>query len=126
MTKTGAMGEEELATGRDLLIKVYKAFNRRDVEPILAVMHPEVKWPNGMEGGWVYGHEGVRAYWARQWGLVDPHVEPIAFKADETGRIVVDVNQVVRDLTDAVLLDRTVQHAYLITDGVIRSMEIRE
>jgi nuclear transport factor 2 (NTF2) superfamily protein len=123
---TAPMGQEELATGRELLFKVYKAFNRRDVESILVVMHPDVEWPNGMEGGWVHGREGVRAYWTRQWSLVDPHVEPVAFKTDEDGRIVVDVHQVVRDLKGAVLLDRTVQHAYLITDGLIRSMEIRE
>jgi ketosteroid isomerase-like protein len=126
MIMSSTLGQEELVAGRDLLLKVYSAFNRRDVESILAVMHPDVEWPNGMEGGWVHGREGVRAYWARQWGLVDPHVEPVAFKTDEGGKIVVDVHQVVRDLAGAVLLDRTVQHAYLLDDGLIRSMEIRE
>jgi len=89
-------------------------------------MHPDVEWPNGMEGGWVHGREGVRAYWTRQWGIVDPRVEPVAFKADEGGKIVVDVHQVVLDLAGAVLLDRKIQHAYLFDDGLIRSMEIRE
>jgi ketosteroid isomerase-like protein len=123
---SSTMDQEELVAGRDLLVKVYSAFNRRDVESILAVMHPDVEWPNGMEGGWVHGQEGVRAYWTRQWSLVDPHVEPVAFKTDEDGRIVVDVHQVVRDLAGTVLIDRTVQHAYLLNDGLIRSMEIRE
>ena len=123
---SSTVGQEKLVAARDLLVKVYSAFNRRDVESILAVMHPDVEWPNGMEGGWVHGREGVRTYWARQWGLVDPHVEPVAFKTDEGGKIVVDVHQVVRDLAGAVLLDRTVQHAYLFDHGLIRSMEIRE
>jgi ketosteroid isomerase-like protein len=123
---SSTMGQEEPVAGRDLLVKVYSAFNRRDVESILAVMHPDVEWPNGMEGGWVHGREGVRAYWIRQWGMVDPHVEPVAFKTNETGKIVVEVHQVVRDLKGAVLLDRTVQHVYLIDDGLIRKMEIRE
>jgi len=123
---SSTVGQEELVAGRDLLLKVYSAFNRRDVESILPVMHPDVEWPNGMEGGWVHGREGVRAYWARQWGLVDPHVEPVDFKTDEGGKIVVDVHQVVRDLKGTVLLDRTVQPAYLFDDGLIRSMEIRE
>jgi nuclear transport factor 2 (NTF2) superfamily protein len=126
MTKTPAIGQEELAARRELLYKIYKAFNQRDADLILAVMHPDVQWPNGMEGGWVHGREGVRAYWTRQWGLIDPQVEPIALKTDETGRIVVEVHQVVRDLAGAVILDRTVWHAYLFEDGLIRSMEIRE
>lgn len=125
MTKA-SIGQEDLTAGRELLSGIYKAFNRRDVEPILAVMHADVQWPNGMEGGWVHGREGVREYWTRQWGMVDPHVEPVAFTTDETGQIVVEVHQVVRDLSGTVLMDRTVRHAYLLDDGLIRRMEIRE
>jgi hypothetical protein len=109
----------------EFLSFVYEAFNRRDIEPILAVMHPEVEWPNGMEGGWVHGREGVRSYWTRQWGMLDPHVEPIRFENDG-GRIVVDVRQVVRDLKGTVLLDRIVQHVYQMRDGLILRMDIRE
>ena len=117
---------QDFTTERDLLIFVYEAFNRRDVDPILAVMHPEVEWPNGMEGGWVHGRDAVRAYWTRQWGLVDPHVDPLEFQTEDDGRIVVNVHQVVRGLGGATLLDRTVQHAYLIRNGLIVRMEIRE
>jgi nuclear transport factor 2 (NTF2) superfamily protein len=113
-------------TDRELLIFVYDAFNRRDVDSILVLMHPDVVWPNGMEGGWVHGREAVRAYWTRQWGMVDPHVFPLEFQAEEDGSIAVDVHQVVRDLSGAVLLDRTVRHAYLIKNGLIVRMEIRE
>ncbi|HUK46805.1 MAG TPA: nuclear transport factor 2 family protein [Terriglobales bacterium] len=116
----------EIRSERELLSFVYDAFNRRDIEPILARMHPEVEWPNGMEGGWVHGREGVRSYWTRQWGMLDPHVEPVLFEADNEGRVVVDVHQLVRDLAGKVLLDRNVQHIYLIKDGLIRRMDIRE
>jgi hypothetical protein len=116
----------DISKERDLLISVYKYFNRRDIESILALMHPEVEWPNGMEGGWVHGREGVRDYWTRQWGVVDPHVDPGKFEADAQGRIITDVHQVVRDMKGTVLMDRMVQHVYLIEDGLIRRMDIRE
>jgi len=89
-------------------------------------MNPDVVWPNGMEGGTVHGHEGVRAYWTRQWGMIDPHVEPVGFRKDGDGRIAVSVHQVVRDLSGNVLLDRMVEHVYTLRDGLIRSMDIRE
>ena len=117
---------KNVAAEHDLLLAVYQAFNRREVDSILAVMHPQVEWPNGMEGGWLHGHEAVRAYWKRQWSLLDPHVEPIRIEPDGAGRMIVDVHQVVRDLVGTVLVDRIVQHVYLITDGLIRRMEIRE
>lgn len=46
----------------DLLCKAYHAFNARDLDIVLAVLHPNVVWANGMEGGYVCGHDGVRDY----------------------------------------------------------------
>lgn len=62
---------------RRLLEKAYEAFNARDIGAALAAMHADVDWPHEMEGGRVYGRSGVRDYWTRQWGLIDPHVEPL-------------------------------------------------
>lgn len=118
--------EVTMLTNQALLTKTYQAFNARDIEAVLAVLHPEVDWPNRMEGGRVFGRQGVRDYWTRQWGLIDPHVEPHGFKTEEDGRIAVDVQQVVRDLEGHVLSDERVQHVYLIQDGLIMSMEARE
>lgn len=73
-------------THRDLLTKAYDAFNARDIERALAAMHLEVDWPNGMDGGYVHGHDAVRDYWDRQWRLIDPHVEPQRFVTEGTGQ----------------------------------------
>ena len=89
-----------------MLLAAYEASNSRDVESVLATMHPDVVWPNGMDGGHVHGHGGVRDYWTRQWSVIDPHVEPLRFGADDAAQIVVDV--------------------YDLRDGLIRTMEIRE
>ena len=111
---------------QDLLQRAYEAFNRRDIEAALTVMHPDVEWPNGMEGGIVYGHNGIRQYWTRQWTLINPHVEPLHFREDEARRIVVSVHQVVRDLAGNLLVDQMVEHVYSIENGLVRSMEIRQ
>jgi SnoaL-like domain len=110
----------------ELLQTLYRAFNARDIDVALAGMHPDVDWPNGMEGGRVIGHGEVRAYWTRQWGMIDPHVEPLAFAQEGAGRTVVTVHQLVRDRAGELLVDAVVEHAYLIEDGLIRSMEIRK
>jgi ketosteroid isomerase-like protein len=109
-----------------ILRKAYQSFNARDIDGALATMQPDVEWPNGMEGGTVHGHAGVREYWTRQWGLLDPHVEPMTFNLDEAARVVVGVHQVVRDLSGKVLMDRMVEHVYSMEGGLIRRMEIRE
>ena len=108
-----------------LLARTYAAFNARDIDGALAAMHPAVDWPNGMEGGTVHGHGAIRAYWTRQWGLIDPRVEPTRFVPMPDGRLAVDVHQVVRDLAGASLKDEMVRHVYAFEDGLIRAMEIR-
>ena len=115
-----------MPTDHDLLTKVYSAFNARDVDTVLAAMSADVDWPNGWEGGSVYGHRGVRDYWMRQWAAIDPHVEPVGFNVDEMGRTVVKVHQVVRDLEGNVIAEGMVEHVYLIKDGLIKSMEIKQ
>lgn len=126
MRTIGSSSKSAPPSSTDLLQKAYAAFNARDIDGALATMSPNVVWPNGMEGGTVHGHDGVRAYWTRQWGMIDPHVDPVSFTEDESGRIIVDVHQVVRDLSGKVLLDRMVQHIYTLKGGLIQSMDIRE
>ncbi len=109
----------------ELLTAVYAAFNRRDIERVLALMRPDVDWPNGMEGGRVHGCGEVRAYWKRQWGILDPHVEPVRMDEDETGNTVVHVHQVIRDLSGNILKDQIVQHVYFFREGLIERMDIR-
>ena len=109
-----------------LLRRAYDAFNARDIEGALALMHPDVEWPNGMEGGYVRGHEAVRAYWTRQWQLINPSVTPLSFSREPDGRTAAAVHQVVRDLSGATMSDRMVEHVYTLRDGLIEHMEIRE
>ena len=119
------MTDRTIHSKRELIKTVYAAFNHRDIDAVFAHMHPDVDWPNGMEGGREHGHEQVRAYWTRQWAMINPHVDPLRIEDDDFGNTVVDVHQVVRDLSGNVILDQMVQHAYCIRDGLIERMDIR-
>ena len=115
----------EISSEVGLLRRVYGAFNRREIETVLAWMHADVDWPNGMEGGRVFGRDAVRDYWTRQFAVLDPCVEPQAFTAELDGRISVSVHQVVHDKSGNLLVDQINQHVYAIRDGLIQSMEIK-
>ena len=93
---------------------------------MIAVLHPDVDWPNAWEGGRVRGHAAVRSYWARQFEAIDGRVDPQSFALAPNGRVVVDVHQVVRDRTGAIIADSMVQHVYRLRDGLIDHMEVRE
>ena len=45
---------------------------------------------------------------------------------EEEGRIVVDVHQVVRDLAGTILSDTMVKHVYVMREGLVERMDIRD
>jgi hypothetical protein len=109
----------------ELLKRLYDRFNARDMESVLAAMHDDVIWANGMEGGHVHGRAEVRAYWTRQWAMIDPRVEPVEFSSATEGEIVVEVHAVVRDLSGTLLDDKMVGHVFRIEKGLIKRFDIR-
>jgi hypothetical protein len=108
----------------ELLRTAYAAFNARDIDAALALMTPDVTWPKAFKGGFVHGPEEVRAYWTEQWSEINPHVEPIAFYSEDAGQVLVEVHQVVRDLSGAVLADEHVGHRFTIEHSLIQAMEV--
>ena len=81
-------------------------------------------WPRAFKGGFVRGPEAIRAYWTEQWSEIDGQVEPVAFHPEDTGQVLVDVHQVVRDLAGALLADEHVGHRFTIEHGLIQAMEV--
>jgi hypothetical protein len=115
-----------LADTQTLIAMAYEAFNRRDIDGALALMSEGVSWPKASEGGRVVGKEEIRAYWTRQWGEFDPHVEPSEVIDGGGGRTDVRVHQFVRSLQGDVLFDGEVWHVYTIANGLIERMDLME
>lgn len=107
-----------------LLYKLYDSINARDIDAVLDSMHHDVSWANGMEGGFVSGHEEIRQYWQRQWEYIDPHFKPVQCDAIGSGEVVVEVHQIIRDLLGNIISIKDVQHLFWFEEGYIRTMRI--
>jgi hypothetical protein len=118
------MTEEQFLKNQQLIKNAYAAFNARDIDAILEVMHPQVKWSKAWEGDYANGHDDVREYWKRQWKEIDPMVKPVGFRQRENGTLEVEVDQLVKDLAGTILFDGKVKHVYVITDGLLLQMDI--
>lgn len=114
-----------MPSDRDLIEHLYDRFNARDMEAVLATMHRDVVWANGLEGGHVSGHDGVRDYWSRQWAMMDSHVSPAGFSSGVDGTIDVEVHLTARDLEGNLLFDKMNGHIFRMEDGLIRRFDIR-
>jgi ketosteroid isomerase-like protein len=110
----------------ELLERMYDRFNARDIDAALMSMHRDVVWANGLEGGYVHGRDGVRAYWTRQWATIDSRAKPVGFSAGADGTIAVDVHLTARDRKGNLVFDKMAVHIFRIQDGLITRFDIRE
>jgi len=112
------------STYESIINKAYSAFNARDIDKALSVMHPNVQWSKAWEGGYISGHDEIRKYWTRQWKELNPNVIPTGFTERQNGSLEVEVHQNVKDLEDKLVFDGTVKHVYTFNDGLIKTMDI--
>ncbi|MGO7589377.1 nuclear transport factor 2 family protein [Rhizobium leguminosarum] len=117
----------------EMIKRIYASFNARDIDAVLAVLSDDVAWANGMNGGHINGREAVRDYWTRQWAMISPHVEPVAFEETEDGAVAVEVIQQVFDLDGRPLegqahglKDKTVTHIFRMEGDKIVRFDIRD
>lgn len=115
-----------MSLNQEFLQKLYDAFNKREIETIISFMRSDVKWANGVEGGFVYGRDAVREYWTNQFKNIQPKLETLKFETDENNRDVVTVHQIIKDLQGNLLADATIQQIFTIEDGLISLYEIGE
>jgi hypothetical protein len=114
-----------MSSDEAFLRRLYERFNAREMEAVLADLHPDVIWANGMEGGHEHGRDAVRAYWTRQWAMINPRVDPISFSRTPEGADAVEVHQVVHDLNGNLLVDLMVGHIFQVEGGLVRRFDIR-
>ena len=103
---------------------LYAAFNRRDIDAVLAMMSDEVDWPNAWKGGRLTGREAVREYWTAQWAEIDPRVEPLSVTERADRSLAVRVRQVVRSSDGELLGEGEVVHVYRMRHGLIDRMDV--
>ncbi len=110
---------------RQLIAAAYNGFNARQIDAVLATMHPDVAWPRAWKGDHVQGYEEVRAYWTQQWQEINPVVEPVELSRLPDGRTAVRVQQTVHDLSGKLLHEGQTIHVYTIQEGLIQRMDIQ-
>jgi len=108
----------------DLIKKAYSGFNSRDIDKALSTFHPNVQWPKAFEGGYVNGHDEIRAYWTRQWTEINGIVEPIKITERDIQKYEVTVHQLVKDLQEKVLFDGVIRHIFTVQDDLLVRMDI--
>lgn len=103
---------------------LYRKFNARDIEKVLVKMTDDVKWANGMEGGFVHGQKAVREYWTEQFTQINAVVEPQKIESGDDDKTIVTVHQTVKDTDGNLLEDTKIKHIFRLENELIKTFEI--
>jgi len=107
-----------------LLTRLYEAFNRKDIDAVVAALHPDVDWPDLLDGGRIRGRDAVRDYWKRQFAIISPEATPIEIRPLPDGRLAVKIHYVVRAVEGGGLwTDEVTTNIYSFKDGLILKMD---
>lgn len=104
----------------------YDAYNRQDVEGLLALVTEDVDWPDGAGPDRLHGRGAVRRYWTQQWKTAAlTHDEPVGFATHDDGRTAVRIRQVIRQPTGSIVSTGTFVHLHRLDGDRIATLEIQ-
>jgi hypothetical protein len=107
------------------LRRAYEAFNAREIDAALGLMHPDVDWPNVLAGGRLRGHDELRRYWTLQFATIDtPTSSPRPSPMTETATWSSRCTRSCGASTGEPLADERVKHVSAPRDGLVERMEI--
>jgi len=108
----------------DRLVQAYDAFNARDLPALAELFHPQVEWPDILEGGVISGRPAVQAYFARQLEVMIPDARIIRTRLVAPGRLEVDLQYAVHSLEGRLWSDTAATLAYDFQDDLIIRMTV--
>jgi ketosteroid isomerase-like protein len=110
-------------------LRMYDAFNARDLDALVAFLHEDVDWPDGEAR--LHGREAVRAHWSRQWTRLRVRdevtgIDEVTGTADlGPDRTAVRIRQVVHGLDGALLSTGAFTQTYEFRDGLVARMDVQ-
>ncbi|NQE64947.1 nuclear transport factor 2 family protein [Caulobacter sp. RHG1] len=116
--------EAERSAQQTVLARSYEAVNAQDLAATRAVLHPDVSWPDTLEGGRLHGRNAVVAHLAQLFALTRPNVQLIRVVAETEGELDVEVQLLVEDHKGHIWSDTRARLTYRFRDGLLSDVII--
>ena len=110
------------AIAKQQVASAYEAFNAREAETGLSLLHPDVEWDDG-EGHMLQSLAAVRRHWQQQWAAADAKVELLALLDAPDDDVSAHVRLITR--SEGGRVARELRNEFHFSDGLIRCMRIR-
>ncbi|MDP2258729.1 MAG: nuclear transport factor 2 family protein [Caulobacter sp.] len=108
---------------RAVIDALWPALTARDIDAVVALLHPDVDWQDTLNGGRRVGRDAVRAYLSEVMATVVVVSTPINVMRTGPDRYLARVNHVVRNSTGQFWGQEIVNHLVSLRDGLIVRMD---
>ena len=114
-----------MSAAEDLIFRYHEAVGRRDIEAVMALMHPQARFEDFLEGGEITGSTVVRAFYERLFDTLAPELDVIAITIQPDGRMRADIQVATHDRSGHVWSDTRSYALYAVVEGLIHGIELQ-
>ncbi len=104
---------------RRLILRFYKALDAKDVDAVMALVHPDADLPDQLDGARLQGAAAIRAYYQRAFGMIIAESTPVTFQDGPDDSLDVRVHHHVTSLEGGLWADEPSDYRFLFRDGLI-------
>lgn len=112
-----------MTDARGVIDALWRALTARDIEAVVALLHPEVDWQDNMNGGRRVGRDATRDYLLDVMATVVVVSTPVDISRIAPDRYLARVNHVVRNSDGQLWGQEIVSHVLTLREGLIARME---
>ncbi len=103
----------------DVVVRLHAALDRRDLDAVMVLMHPDVRFENFLDGGELVGLVEVRAFYQRLFDTLSPGFDVLATEILPDGRVRIDMQVAVHDRSGHLWSDSRSGAVYSLADGLV-------
>ncbi len=107
----------------DLIARYYGALEGRDLEAVMAMTHPRVRFHDFLDGGEIDDLAAAQDFYRRMFEL-SPDLDPITIEDLPDGRVRVDMQSSVHSPSGHLWSDTRQEAIYTLADGLIVGIEL--
>jgi hypothetical protein len=107
-----------------LLNTLFDAIDRRDIEMVMSVFHPDARIPDSLEQSTVFGREAIRAYYLRQFAAIQVASSLLSTKRLADDSVEAALHVLVRGSRGGFWWEGPVTATYQTRDGLIIDMDV--
>ncbi|WP_426030633.1 nuclear transport factor 2 family protein [Caulobacter sp. DWP3-1-3b2] len=113
-----------MSEANTLIVRLHDALDRRDLDGLMRLFHPDVRFLDYLDGGELVGLAAVRAFYQRLFETMAPAVDLLTVTDLPDGRLSTELQVSIHDHSGHLWSDTRVTATYTVLEDLIQAVEL--